>query len=164
MIRAQGTPAAITALPSRFRQGATSALGCTTAADERGGHAGVAHSRNGRGCPGSSLTPSSAPGVGQTGPSLVLPWGRAPSAENIRSGRPVLPREAAVLTLTMAQDTENYDPIGAILIQVGIGPLLSPAQLRCFGASPAAPIHAYPPFCRAAPRLPAESFQIMPQP
>lgn len=37
VIRAQGTPAAITTLVSRFRQKVASALGCTTAADARGG-------------------------------------------------------------------------------------------------------------------------------
>lgn len=38
--------------------------------------------------------------------------------------------------LAMAQETENYDPIGTILIQVGNGPFRAPPQLRHFRARP----------------------------
>lgn len=97
VMSAQGTPAAITALLSRFRLEAASALGHTTVAGARGGHARNGAFSEWRGCPDSSLTPSSAPAVGQTGSRLVLPWGRAPSAENIQACRPGLSGEAAVL-------------------------------------------------------------------
>lgn len=153
MTSAQGTPAAIATLASQFRPRAASALGCTTADGARGRRARKAALTGRTGGPDSSHTPSSAPGVEQTGLRVGLPWGRALSApgpgagERSSSGRQPSP------ALAMAQETENYDPIGTILIQVGNGvsgpwpakTLPSEAQQR--RSTRAHPFGAPPPDC-----------------
>lgn len=58
---------------------AASALGCTTAAGTWGGRDWEDAFSDWPGCPDSSLSPSSAPGVGQAGPSVLLPRERDPS-------------------------------------------------------------------------------------
>lgn len=120
--RAQGTPAAITASANRVPPGATSALGDTTVAGARGRRPRKARSQK-------ALPPPPPPLPLPAWTRLGFAWrchgDELPRRQVPESGdRAFLGRDRR-RAVGMAQEKENEDPVGSILIQVGNGPLLT---------------------------------------